>query len=437
MTTEVMMMMMKEMPLLVLAACQGDAKVVEMLCSQEHIRSQINQEVYTHGRHSYYPPLFYAKNVQVVEVLLRSGARVSNKSEQEEMRGRKLIMIKNGHLCTKINLITHNTNLWSDKWFSLECLFSSLLELEERCPELLSLTGGDHRHIITHHLTTQGVVHVDGVRGLRRLVDLGVDIKATIGHLVHRVLDGLPFMEHLEFLLSHVERGVLFSELNKEMREYDDVFNSPNNLVEMLQVLFSKGFRLTTTYFTTFTLFSTPEYQSLFDLFYCYNLPISVNYLTGAMRCHKDDWNDIGEEESLEHLMKIVSHLLKLGVSMMKKDSEGESALSLAQKWKMPQEFVDLLIREGYDQERWKEEHRRRFREVEGEIKWNMDFGSEYIQNCLKVYTRQEVMQTPICGPRPSLYSTSSWLVMLKESSKKSAAPLAIYQHLRRVCLSL
>jgi hypothetical protein len=129
---------------------------------------------------------------------------------------------------------------------------------------------------------------------------------------------------------------------------------------------------------------------------------------------------------------------VKLGVSVTEANPKGKSALILALKNNMPAKFVDLLINEGYAQKRWKGEHEKRFCEVVDEIRCNMDFGSAYIQDFLEAHNHQpldlvkeELLKTPIHGPRPSLHHTPSWLVNLSKRSAGSPPLVVIYQKLK------
>jgi hypothetical protein len=92
-----------------------------------------------------------------------------------------------------------------------------LLELQERCPELLSLTEKNHRHIITHHLTDpkSRMVRVDGVRRLKKVVELRLNIRGAIVWLVWRVFTRMPFKEDLNFFLENLDNTTFFTRLDR------------------------------------------------------------------------------------------------------------------------------------------------------------------------------------------------------------------------------
>jgi hypothetical protein len=100
----------------------------------------------------------------------------------------------------------------------------------------------------------------------------------------------------------------------------------------MLQLLFSKGFKSSSTYFSTLFLVLTQECRSLLDLLASHNLLIPANYLMDVMESYRencDDKKEEGEGKALVNLMKVASHLLELGVSVTERDSEKRSVLSL------------------------------------------------------------------------------------------------------------
>lgn len=309
--------LIQELPMLTLAVIKNNIKVVEYLITQGHdVNSSFNQ--------SNKPALYYAQSAEMVEVLLKAGAEVIHK------KGKK-----------KVHLLMKNPYLWRSY------KFSPMVELSEKYD--LKLTPGDYTDIISKHFTDKkdNVVLVDGVTGIKKLIELGIDAHHSISNMICDIKrdDVDEAAKQLDFLLTQVPSSTLFKGIDEALMK--DEFEEVGNLIKLLTMLIQKGFKPVTGYYFVYDISNnncSDEWIKLWELLSSSGVSIPVDYLTYTIA----EYGSLSKGGNFTYKLDTIRYLLQKGVPVTKKNKDGNSPLSLALKYDLS-DVVELLIKEGYN----------------------------------------------------------------------------------------